>query len=225
MKKGLLLGLTVFLLLFIPFRVQAVCDTCGSIQTQNQVQDEVQQEVREQTAIGNPDLGELKRNVIEHRLTIRERLEEHRATMAAKLAEHRQERIRAFFGFLTRRMEAAINRLERLISRMESRLAKIEEENSEIDTTSIREEINQAKDKLADASAALSTAKTSLEDILNADDPKTAFTTVRDLLKGIKEQLKEVHQILVKVIGEMRGLRVGQVKTSPTPSPSPTVEP
>jgi outer membrane protein TolC len=215
MKKKVFILLFLFCFFLMPFSARAVCETCGLVQAQNQVQEENQA----QNAFGNLNLEELKNKVIEHRQAVRERFEEQRATLAARLAEQRKIRIRAFFGLMTKRMEAAINRLERLITRMESRLAKIEEENSEVDTSQIRGEINEAKDKLAEASSALSTAKTSLEDVLNADDPKTVFITVRDLIRGIKEQLKDVHQTLVKVIGEMKGLRVGQTKVGPSPSP------
>ena len=206
MKKiGFLLAAFI-LFFFLSPRVLAECTTCSP----TQVQQETNQEVENQEMENNLSLGELRRNVIEKRETIRERIQERQATMAARLAEQKRERVRTFFGRLTQRFQAAINRLERLITRMESRLAKIEENDEEIETKEIRENLDEAKDKLAEASAALSEAKTSVEDILNGDNPQEMFQEVRDLLKGIKDELIEVHRILVQVIGEMKGLRVGQ---------------
>lgn len=147
--------------------------------------------------------------VREKREALRVRLQDHQATRAARLAEVRKQRIRVFFNRLTERIQAAIDRLEKLIARIESRLGKIESAGEEIETASIREELDAAKDKLAEASAALSQAQTSLEDILLAENPKEIFIEVRDLVKGIKEQLIEVHRTLVHLIGDIRGLRVG----------------
>lgn len=218
----LLLTFFIFLFLVAPVYSQTGCDTCGNFQNQEQTQAENQEEVREQVRTANPDLGELRQNVIEKREIIREKIQERQATLAARLAEKNKERIRNFFGRMTKRFQAAINRLERLISRIESRLSKIESEDKNIDTTGIREDVDEAKDKLAEASAALSEANTSLEDILTSDNPGETFAELRELLKGIKEQLKEVHQILVHVIGDIKGLRTGQ--TSPQPEVTPTQE-
>lgn len=214
MKKILVVFLPVIFLSFFVSNILAVsgCPTCGSSSapSPSPVRIEQQQEIRQQIMENNPDLGELRRKVIEKRETVREELQEKRATMAARLTEMRRERIRHFYGLITNRTQAAINRLEKLIARIESRLSKIEAEDEEIDTSEIREDIDEAKDRLAEASAALSEAKTSLEDILSTEEPKEAFADVRDLVKGIKNELISVHQILVQVIGDIKGLRVGQ---------------
>jgi len=171
------------------------------------------------------ELEEIRERVRERKETIRMEIQERRATRAARLAERKRERIRLFFDRLTRRMQAAINRLERLIARIKSRLSRIEAADEDIDTASIRETLDGAEDKLASASAALTQAQTSLEDILDANDPREAFTDVRDLIKEIKEQLKEVHQALVHVIGDIKGLRVGQGSPQPVATPSPEASP
>ena len=158
-----------------------------------------------------------EQNLEELRIRLQEKIEEqkkvreeNRVTVRARLSEMRQERIRTFFGRLTIRFEAAIARLERLISRIESRLETIKVNNEEVEAETIEGELAEAKEKLAEAETALEEAETSLEEILNAEDPKAAFEYVRELIMGIKEQLKEVHQILVEVIGDIKGLRVGQ---------------
>lgn len=153
------------------------------------------------------------------REAIREQIQERRVTIRARISEVRKERIRHIFNRLIKRFEAAITRLEKLISRIESRLDKIEAANEDIDTSSIRDELDKAKDSLASAKTAIAEAKASLEDILSSEDPREAFGVVRDLIKEIKTELVEVHRILVHVIGNIRGLRVGVTRGElPTPA-------
>lgn len=146
------------------------------------------------------------------RETIREQVQERRTTAAAHLSERRKERIRQFFNRLVKRMRAALRRLEKLVMRMESRLDKIESQDESLDVVPIRETLDDAKDRLERVSEALVQAENSLEDILLAEDPKEAFADVKSLIKEIKNQLVEVHRLLVHMIGEIRGLRVGQME-------------
>lgn len=169
------------------------------------------------------------------RVEVQQRVQERRATLQAQLTERRRELIRAFFNRMVRRIEAAIARLETLIERIESRIAKLEAAGE--DMTDVKEQVEDAKDKLAAAEDDLQDAKDGLEDVLTSDDPKEAFAEVRDLIRGVVRQLIEVHRILVQVIGDIKGLRVGQLEASPTPtataiptpspspSPSPTATP
>lgn len=227
MKKILrtILPFCFLFLLVSPVFALTGCPTCGTAQTQEQTQEEIQEEVREQVRTTNPNLGELKQNVIEKREAIREMIEEKRATITARLAERRKEHVRNFFGRITIRFQAAIDRLERLITRIESRLSKIEENNEEIDTETIQEDLDDVKDQLVETESALTEAKASLEVILDSEDPREAFTSVRDLIKGIKQQLIEIHQTLVHIIGDIKGLRVGQGVGQPVATPLPEASP
>lgn len=137
-------------------------------------------------------------------------IQEHQATIAAKLTQRHQERILLFFNRLAKRMQAAITRLHRLIARIESRLAKIEAGEEGIETKDIKATLAEAKEKLAQAETALAEAQASFEDVLISEDPKEAFADTQELIKGIKNQLVEVHRLLVHVIGNIKGLRVGQ---------------
>lgn len=128
------------------------------------------------------------------------RNEERRAT---------RERIRNFFNRLVKRLEAAIVRLERLITRIESRIAKIEAADEDIDTSPITEQVNEAKAKLEGAETELQEVKDVFESLLTSDDPKEDFETVREKIMNIKEDLIEIHRILVHVVGDIKGLRVG----------------
>lgn len=154
-------------------------------------------------------LEEIREKFRERREEIQEQIEERRGAIRERISEQKKIRIRNFFGRLTRRMEAAISRLERLIARIEARIAKIEAADSEIDTSDAKETLTEAKTKLTEVKAALADAQDGLEDILSAEDPKEAFRNARDLIKGIKEQLIEIHRLLVQAIGEIKGLRVG----------------
>lgn len=164
---------------------------------------EVQQELREQK-----------------REEIREKIEQRKATIAARLKQVRRERIRHFFGLLSRRLKAAILRLERLITRIESRLAKIEEDNEDIDTTSIKENVDEAKTLLENAKAKLAAAEDSLESVLDSEDPKQAFSVIRETIREIVQLLIEARRILIHVIGDIKGLRVGTWR-QPSPTPTP----
>ncbi|MBI4153393.1 hypothetical protein HY503_00115 [Candidatus Woesebacteria bacterium] len=141
------------------------------------------------------------------RQQIQVRNEERRATMEARLTLIRRERLRNFFNRLIRRLEAAIARLERLIARIESRIAKMEGED--IDTAPITKQVNDAKALLADAKEELAKTKDNFEDLLSSDKPRVVFKQVRENIGNIKKMLKEVHRILVHVVGDIKGLRVG----------------
>jgi methyl-accepting chemotaxis protein len=144
---------------------------------------------------------------------IRQRVQERRATIEGRLAERKIEIIKTFFARLVKRLEAAIARLEKLISRIEARLDKIEASRENINTANIRKEVEKAKTKLADARATLEEAKDKIQSMIESETPKEVFTEIRTLIQNVKRQLIEVHRILVKVIGDIKGLRVGTIST------------
>ncbi|HUS60128.1 MAG TPA: hypothetical protein VMX76_01975 [Nevskiaceae bacterium] len=151
------------------------------------------------------------RTRVREKIEVRHQLiQEHRATIAAKLTERRQERARLFFNRLTKRFQTATSRLRRLTARIDSRLAKIEAEGEEIDTTDVKATLATTKEKLDEAETALAEAQAGFGDILNNENPEEAFADVKDLIKGTKQQLVEVHRLLVHLIGDIKGLRVGQ---------------
>jgi hypothetical protein len=69
--------------------------------------------------------------------------------------------------------------------------------------------LEDAKELLAQAEADLAASNIEVEDVIVSDTPKETFDTVKDTVVEIKETLKEVHSILVHVIGDIRGLRIG----------------
>ena len=165
----------------------------------------------------------------QRRLELKQTIEERKASQAARLADIRRQRISHFFGLMKKRIEALILRIERLIARIESRLAKIEETEEEIDTANIHENLDTAKALLEESKDLLILAEEELENTLSSEDPKEAFEIVRETIHQIRDNLKEVHRLLVHVIGDLKGLRVGQTEVqdddvvlSVTPTDIPT---
>ena len=154
-------------------------------------------------------IEEKRLEIEKKREEIRERIQIKKATQAAKLQNKNKERVRTYFGKIDMRFTATIDRLETLISRIESRLAMYEQENPDLDLSEIYSQIETAQALLLDAEADISAASANLEAILDSEDPKDAFKIIRDTVLEAKDKLVEVHSILVHVIGDIKGLRVG----------------
>jgi HPt (histidine-containing phosphotransfer) domain-containing protein len=139
-----------------------------------------------------------------------ERIQVKKATRQAQLTQKRQQTITSYFNQMSIRIDATIQRLGILISRIESRLIQIETESESVDTSSIMEDIDQAKSILEELSAQNGSTNDTLTEVLASEDPKASFEVLKDSIKDIKLGLLEVHGILTKVIGDIKGLRVGQ---------------
>lgn len=167
-------------------------------------------------------IEERKEKKEERRATREDKREEKRATREAKREERREERkakrdenIRRFFDRMATRVEAAIARIEKLIERIQSRLAKIESEGR--DASKIKAKVEEAKTKLGTAKTEFESAKGELDNVVEGDNPKDAFAQTRDKIQSVKKHLTEIHRTLVSIIGDIKGLRVGQNR-SPKPS-------
>jgi chromosome segregation ATPase len=166
---------------------------------------------------------------IQERQTRLEQLRETRqiriASIEAKVSAVKQNAIRRYYKNMSDRINALIDRLNKLILRIESRIAKIEGSGTAVDQ-SVKDEVNKAKQLLSDTQALLTSSDGMLEDVLSSNQPKEAFSIIRENIKDIKANLVEVHRILVHVIGEIQGLRVGNTQQlSPTPTTAPTISP
>lgn len=143
------------------------------------------------------------------------------ATRQARLSETRKENIRRFYNHIKEKYLAMIERLNVLISRIETRIAEIESEEN-INLTYAKSEVARAKGLLEEAKADITAVDNTIDETLNSTDPKGSFQIIKDALLDIKKKLVEIHKILVKVIGNIKGLRVGQNKPSPTQIPTVT---
>lgn len=143
--------------------------------------------------------------------------EDKKATSEARRLENREEniderrqKIGKLFDVMIKKYEAAVARLKTLISKIESRVAIIKAANPEKDVTNIESQILDAKNKLAAIPAKIDTLKADFDATLASTTPKDLFKQVMADAKAIKKDLKEVHQILVYLIGDVRGLRIGE---------------
>lgn len=146
------------------------------------------------------------------RQQVREMVVENKTEIVEKISAVRKTRILDFSNKMVVRIEATVDRIEKLISRIEARITKIESTESDINIETTKESLDEAKQKLALVKIEISTLKSNLETMLEADEPKKVFEEVKNSLDKIKDGLKEVHELLVKVIGEIKGLRVGDTR-------------
>jgi hypothetical protein len=147
---------------------------------------------------------------------IKERIQIKKATQAAKLQDKRKENIRNYFEKINTRFSSTILRLEKLISRIENRLSVYEQQNPDLNLDEINLQIEDAKVFLLEAEADISTATENLEDTLDSEDPKAMFKIIKDTTMDAKQKLIEAHRILVHVIGDIKGLRVGNTPNTAT---------
>lgn len=135
----------------------------------------------------------------------------------------RKVKIMDFSNRMLFRLEALVDRLQTLIDRIEARIAKIEESGEDIDTEPIKELVDEAKAKLAVLKVQIAELKVEFGDLPDSDDPKSQFIEVRESITEVKILLKEIHAMLVSVVGDIKGLRVGNsTKSTPMVSPIPT---
>ena len=197
-----------FLLLVFPISINAQNSTPPGEQKRIEVKERVDQKLLDKE---------------DARVEIQKRVEERKAQQLEKVKEIRRERVRNLWGVLEKRFLATIGRLETLTARIEARLAKIVQEDPEADVSSIQASIDIAKDLLDEARLALDAISVDLENLLEEEDPKAAFDNIRLSMKNIKDILIEAHRILVHVIGDIKGLRVGTESPSPTVTVAPTI--
>ena len=212
-KKFLLISTLTFLLLS-SFSVTVSAQPFGD---SSQKRADIQQMIEEKKAENE-----------QKRLGIQNRIEEKKASHSARLTALRQERLRFFYSQMSRRIDALIDRLDILIIRIESRIAKLNEEGA--DTSEVEAEVESAKVILSDTLELKEEADVMFEEIISSEDPKEAFSQLRNLVGNIKLNLIDVHRILVKTIGNIKGLRVGNTPQEgcdeiPTVTPSPTPVP
>lgn len=144
---------------------------------------------------------EFKENIVEKREEVKE-----------NLVLRRRENLAKFLSKMIARLKAMASRLQVLITRIESRIEKIASENPDEDLTSIKADVEKAQVLLKETGDKISELETTGDELLESDTPKTVFEEIRKKLSEIKKGLVEVHRILVHVIGDIKGLRVGDDK-------------
>ena len=146
------------------------------------------------------------------RQQVRTMIEEKKTERIEKLNSVRKERILNFSNKMIVRLEATTDRIEKLIARIETRITKIEEGENNIKTEPIKESLDEAKQKLSLVKIEITKLQDKIDSMLVDEEPKEVFEEVRTSVNEIRDGLKEVHTILVKLIGDIKGLRVGENK-------------
>lgn len=136
--------------------------------------------------------------------------EEKREEIKNKITTVKRERIRSSYGKMVIRIESITTRIEKLTLKIEERLQKISDSDENIDTTVIQDSLDKAKQILDDTKMQTSKLSDNLETMLASENPTEVMKNIKDSIKTIKDNLKEVHEILVSVIGDVKGLRVGE---------------
>lgn len=171
-------------------------------------------------------IQERRENVIEKReeqksnaQEKRENIQEKRQEAKQRLVEKRKQNIRAFFGRMAKRFEAALEREKKLGERIQSRLDKAKANGKDI--VQAQAALDRAKTAWQEAKAVLENAKGKLEGMLASDDPKTAFDQIRSLVESARDKIKDAHAAYVDVIAALKGIgggeRRGQESATSTP--------
>jgi len=134
--------------------------------------------------------------------------EERKEQIQAKLTEKRQERIMNLHGRIVKRVESAIERMIKLSDRILARLDVLEAEGESVE--SLRLEVNSAKDLIENSGEILTGVEGIVDDMLESEDPKAVYPTIKNSVEETKDTLKDAHSILVNVITQIKGLRVGE---------------
>lgn len=127
-----------------------------------------------------------------------------------KSSDERHLKLANLFDVMLKRYDAAVLRLTTLIQRIESRVAIIKATNPGTDMAGIETQIKTAKDELDLVPPKINTLKADFDTLLASSTPKVLFKNILDEAKIIKTDLQGVHKILVHVIGDIKGLRVGE---------------
>ncbi len=147
--------------------------------------------------------------------TVQNRIQQKTASREGRLTQLKQGIVRKYYEKMSDRMWAVISRLETLSERIEARIEIVDSETDE-DLSDIVLQVNNAKALLNDTKILLTSSDDMFETVIASDDPKESFEILRDNINDIKMNLVEVHRFLVKVIGDIYGLKSVRFQV-PTP--------
>lgn len=156
----------------------------------------------------SPSPFRVKKEKVENRV---ERAKEIRGQRAEGL-QVRKENLSRYVQKLVARLGAMVQRLEILIVRIESRIEKISTEFPEQDLSATKKDVAKAKTTLISAKEKIAELESLGDGLSDTEEPKVVFKELKTKLESIKKDLKETHRLLVHAIGEIKGLRVGELK-------------
>jgi len=159
--------------------------------------------VREEVKDRRENVQENKADRMEKIDTRKTEMQEERTVRAGELLERRKNIISAYFERVIHRLEAALNRMTMLVERLTSRLAKLDE-TKEIDTTEAKEKLTIAKVKIQEGENALREAKALFPTLLEAENPREIFSSVKDLIQEAIQAVRDAHRALVEAIRSIK---------------------
>lgn len=142
--------------------------------------------------------------------SVEERIETKKDRAEDRREGKRKENIAKYLQNMVAKLRAYVTRLETLISRIQSRFDKITAEDSSRDLSKIKTDLDKAKSILATIKDKITALEGMESVIVDSTTPKETFKDVRSKVESIKKDLKEVHLLLAHVIGNIKGLRVGE---------------
>jgi hypothetical protein len=140
------------------------------------------------------------------------------ASREAKMNQLKQGIVEKYYQQMSNRMWATIERLDTLILRIENRVAIVDSQTDK-DMSKIIADVTKAKTLLNDTKLLLTSSDKMIDDVITSNTPKDAYAILKTNIVDIKTNLKEVHRLLVKVIGDITGLHVGETKITPAVTP------
>ena len=159
---------------------------------------------------------------------LRDKNQDRQGDLKTRFDTKRKEMVEKYFQQMLSRFEAAIMRFDRLIGRIKERLAKMKA--SGMDTSSLDSELSAAESKLMQAKDDLNSLKTSGLVFTSSDNPKAAFSSVKQKVGSLRDELKSVYQMLIQIVRQLKGLHIGEsatssakIKISITPIKIPTI--
>lgn len=150
------------------------------------------------------------------RQDIKENIASREGQRQTNIAALRKDIVTNFFNMMLGRFEAAQDRLTKILTRIESRVAKIKSADPSKDLTPVDSEIASVKTALADNQTKIDTLKTDFDSAIASTTPKERFKTVFGDISTIKRDLESIRKSLSKIIGDIKGLHVGESE-SPKP--------
>ena len=149
-------------------------------------------------------MHEVRQKIENKKEEMKQKVEKEKEERKEKLTQKRKEIIKNHFQRMLKRFEAVVSRLEKLIARIETRMNKIGYND--------RADLNKAKESLASAKSKIEVLKSDFEKVLVSENLKESFKQVVQTAREIKKEFVEVHKLLVHIIGNLKGLRVGNEK-------------
>ena len=98
------------------------------------------------------------------------------------------------------------DRMTKLADRILARLAIL---GSEEDVSALELEVGEAKSLIESSGVMLVSLEVVVNEMLESDEPKAVYPVIKDSITEMKNSLKDAHSILVNVITQIKGLRVG----------------